>query len=86
MAALKLLDVIANTVPIPLNRLTLVEPNYQRIQCLPVGQIGTIVEIYDTDEAYYLVEFADSRGREYAMATLQADEVLAINFELSVAS
>ena len=86
MSALKRLDVIANTTPIPIGRLTLVEPDYQHIQNLPAGQVGTIVEIYSAENPQYLVEFADSQGREYAMATLRADEVLAINFELSVAS
>ena len=88
MTALKLLDVIANTHPIPINRLTLVEPEYQHIQNLPSGQVGTIVSIYGEGSSHpqYLIEFADPQGREYAMATLEAEEILAIHFELSLAT
>lgn len=87
MAALKLLDVIANTHPIPVSRLTLVEPKYQHILNLPSGQIGTVVSIYKEDSSHsqYLIEFTDPQGREYAMATLEAEEILAIRFELSAA-
>ena len=35
---------------------------------------------------HYLVEFADLRGREYAMAILQMDEVLSLHYELSAVS
>jgi Domain of unknown function (DUF4926) len=86
MTNLKTLDTIANLVPIDSDRLTLVEPEYQSIQQLPVGQVGTILEIYPGDPLCYLVEFADSQGREYAMAVLQADEMLVLNYELSLAS
>jgi Domain of unknown function (DUF4926) len=86
MTNLKTLDTIANLVPIDGDRLTLVEPEYQSIQQLPVGQVGTILEIYPGDSVCYLVEFADSKGREYAMAILQADEMLVLNYELSLAS
>ena len=83
MVKLNLLDTIANLNPIPMDRLTLVEPEYQSIQSLPVGQVGTIVEVYEENIPRFLVEFADSQGREYAMAVLQADEVLALHYELS---
>ena len=88
MAELKLLDVITNTRPIPIDRLTLVEPEYQHLRWLPAGQVGTIVSVHEKDSPYpqYLIEFADSQGREYAMATLSAEEILAIRFELSVTS
>lgn len=86
MATLNLLDTIANLNPVPVERLTLVEPEYQSIQTLPIGQVGTIVEVYEGDVPRYLVEFADLRGCEYAMAVLQADEVLALHYELSVVS
>jgi len=46
MATLKLFDTIANIKPIPAQRLTLVEPEYQYMQELPIGQVGTIVEIF----------------------------------------
>jgi hypothetical protein len=80
------LDTIANIKPIPRDRLTLVEPEYQSIQQLPIGQVGTIVEIYPGESPRYLVEFADLQGREYAMAVLQPTEVLALHYELSLAS
>jgi Domain of unknown function (DUF4926) len=86
MTNLKTLDTIANLVPIDSDRLTLVEPEYQSIQQLPVGQVGTILETYPGDPLCYLVEFADSQGREYAMAVLQANEMLVLNYELSLAN
>jgi hypothetical protein len=86
MATLTTLDTIANLTPIARDRLTLVEPAYQSIQQLPIGQVGTIVEIYPGESPCYLVEFADLQGREYAMAVLQPTEVLALHYELSLAS
>ncbi|NJK36223.1 MAG: DUF4926 domain-containing protein [Oscillatoriales cyanobacterium SM2_2_1] len=80
------LDTVANITPIARDRLTLVEPAYQSIQQLPIGQVGTIVEIYPGELPRYLVEFADLQGREYAMAVLQPTEVLALHYELSLAS
>ncbi len=79
MAALKFLDSVANIHPTPADRLFLVEPDYQTISYLPDGQVGTIVEIYGGDVPHYLIEFADLQGREYAMAVLQANEVLALH-------
>ncbi len=86
MATLTTLDTIANLTPIARDRLTLVEPEYQSIQQLPVGQVGTILEVYPGESPRYLVEFADLQGREYAMAVLQPTEVLALHYELSLAS
>jgi Domain of unknown function (DUF4926) len=86
MTTLKMLDTIANLKQVSSDRLTLVEPAYRSIQQLPIGQVGTILEIYPGDPLCYLVEFADSQGREYAMAILQADEMLVLNYELSLAS
>ncbi len=37
------------------------------------------------ENCQYLVEFADTQGREYAMATLRADELLVLYYELTVA-
>jgi hypothetical protein len=85
MKELKLLDTVTNLQPIPVEQLILVEPEYQSIQNLPSGQIGTIVELYEAEQPKYLVEFADSQGREYAMAILQTDEILALHYELTVA-
>jgi hypothetical protein len=88
MTTLTTLDTIANLKLIALNRLTLIEPEYQLIQALPIGQVGTILEIYpgESESPCYLVEFADLQGREYAMAVLQSDEILALHYELSLAS
>lgn len=79
----KILDTIANISPIPIDRLLLVEPDYQTIPALPAGQVGTILEVYEGEVPNYLIEFADLQGREYAMAVLQPNEVLALHYELS---
>jgi hypothetical protein len=84
MAILTALDTIANLTPIARDRLTLVEPEYESIQQLPIGQVGTILEVYSGESPRYLVEFADLQGREYAMAILQTTEVLALHYELSL--
>ena len=86
MTILKFLDTVANVNPIPADQLTLVEVDYQSIQYLPVGRVGTIVETYEGDVPQYLIEFADLQGREYAMAVLQIDEILALHYELSAVS
>ncbi len=82
----KLFDTVATLKPISVERLKLVEPNYTSIQSLPTGQVGTIVEVYEEpEESRYLVEFADLRGRKYAMAILKADELLILSYKLAVA-
>ncbi len=86
MRKIKLFDTVAIINPVPIERLTLVEPDYTSIQNLPAGQVGTVVEVYEeTEHCQYLVEFADSQGREYAMATLKEDELLVLHYELIVA-
>ncbi|MBW4692343.1 MAG: DUF4926 domain-containing protein [Lyngbya sp. HA4199-MV5] len=85
MTDYKLFEVVATLKPISRDRLTLVEPEYQAIAELPIGQVGTIVELYAAEQPQYLVEFADSNGQEYAMAILNADEILALHYELIVA-
>ncbi|NMF63507.1 DUF4926 domain-containing protein [Brasilonema octagenarum UFV-E1] len=86
MKKFKLLDTVALLNPVSIERLSLVEPDYTSIKSLPSGQVGTIVEVYEEAEEYhYLVEFADTQGREYAMATLKADELLLLQYELTVA-
>lgn len=86
MAVLSLLDTVATLKPIPASRLSLVESNYQSIESLPAGQVGTIVSIYQGATPSYLVEFSDSQGREYAMAVLEVNEMLSIRYELSAVS
>lgn len=86
MNKLKLLDTVATLHPVPIEQLTLIDSDYSLIQNLPSGQVGTIVEVYEgTDDCQYLVEFADLQGCEYAIATLKADELLALHYELTVA-
>lgn len=83
---MKLLDVVANLNPIPREELSLVESEYASIEYIPRGQVGTILEIYEEGtEAYYLVEFSDRQGREYAMATLKEDEIIVLHYELQLA-
>ncbi|MEP6515551.1 DUF4926 domain-containing protein [Microcoleus vaginatus] len=82
----RVLDSVAILKPILNTRLALVEPEYASISSLPVGLVGTIIEVYDTEkECQYLVEFADTQGSEYAMAMLKADEILVLQYELAVA-
>ncbi len=86
MTDLTTLDSVATLNPIARDRLTLVEPEYEAIQQLPPGQVGTILEIYPGETPCCLVEFADLEGREYAMAVLNFDEVLPLHYELNLAS
>jgi hypothetical protein len=86
MEKIKLFDTVAIINPVLIERLTLVEPDYTSIQNLPTGQVGTVVEVYEGAEySQYLVEFSDTQGREYAMATLREDELLVLHYELIVA-
>jgi hypothetical protein len=86
MEKIKLFDTVAIINPVPIDRLTLVESDYIFIQNLPPGQVGTVVEVYEgVEDCQYLVEFADTQGREYAMATLREDELLVLHYELTVA-
>ncbi|MEH1938491.1 MAG: DUF4926 domain-containing protein [Nostoc sp.] len=86
MKKVKLLDTIATLQPIPIERLQLVEEDYTSIENLPSGQVGTIVEVYEQEEEnHYLVEFADTQGCEYAMATLRSDEILVLHYDLAIA-
>ena len=87
MSQPKLLDTVALLKDLPSERLTLVEPELTAVDHLPSGLVGTIVHVYERDNnEYYLVEFADAQGREYAMAILLGNEVLALHHELATAS
>jgi Domain of unknown function (DUF4926) len=83
----KLLDTIALVVNIPHDRLSLVEPTDHFLELLPIGLAGTIVHIYEQDSApsQYLVEFSDAEGHEAAMATLDGQEFVVLQYELAVA-
>jgi hypothetical protein len=86
MEKIKLFDTVAIINPVSIERLTLVEPDYTSIQNLPPGQVGTVVEVYErAEDSQYLVEFSDTQGHEYVMATLREDELLVLHYELTVA-
>jgi Domain of unknown function (DUF4926) len=81
----KLLDAVALLDTVPVSRLTLVEPEYDKIEQLPSGLVGTIVEVYEQEKGvFYRVEFSDSQGCEYAMAILKMEEFLVLQSELAV--
>ncbi|MBE9140972.1 DUF4926 domain-containing protein [Nodosilinea sp. LEGE 07088] len=86
MSPVTTLDTVANIKPIARDRLMLIEPEFDSIQQLPTGQVGTVLEIYEGENPGYLVEFADLDGREYAMAMLTLDELLPLRYELPLAS
>jgi Domain of unknown function (DUF4926) len=83
----KLLDTIALVVNLPHDRLSLVEQTDRLPERLPIGLVGTIVHIYEQDSApsKYLVEFSDAEGREEAMANLDSQEFVVLQYELAVA-
>jgi hypothetical protein len=79
-------DTVATLAPINRDRLKLLETEFELIQQLPRGQVGTILEVYPGESPCYLVEFADLQGHELAMAVLQPNEVMAIRYEISQAA
>lgn len=82
----RLLDTIAIVKPISIDRLSLMEVEYEFNSALPVGLVGTIVDIHrDSQEVDYLVEFADSDGCEFAIAYLKSNEFLTLQYELAAA-
>ena len=82
----QLLDTIAILKPISVDRLSLMETEYDFNSALPVGLVGTIVDIHqDNQEVDYLVEFADSDGCEFAIAYLKANEFLTLQYDLVAA-
>jgi hypothetical protein len=81
-----LLDTIAILKPISVDRLSLMESEYDFKEALPVGLVGTIVDIHEDNRGVdYLVEFADSDGCEFAIAYLQASEFITLQYELTAA-
>jgi len=81
----KLLDTVAILLPLTRDRLIQVESDSMPIEQLPIGLIGTVVEIYESTQTY-LVEFSDAEGCEYAMAILSANELLVVHLELASGS
>ncbi len=82
MTELQPLTSIATLKAIPADRLTLTDEDYS-ISLLPVGLVGTIVEVYEQDVPEYLVEFSNSSGEAYALAILKGEEVIALQYELT---
>jgi len=79
----KLLDTVALLHDIPIEQLTLIEPDYTAFTALPSGLVGTIVEVYEQgQDQLYRVEFSDREGCEYALAILKAAEILVLQSEL----
>jgi Domain of unknown function (DUF4926) len=78
----QLLDTVATLSPLTRDRLVQVELEKVPSDGLPIGLVGTVVEVYSTPPTY-LVEFADGEGREYAMAILPATELLVVHLELT---
>ena len=66
----KLLDAVALLMAMP-------EKN------LPVGQVGTVVEIYGNN--VYEVEFADLNGRTLKMCAVKAENLLLLQYDLQTA-
>ncbi len=82
----QLLDTIAILKPISVDRLSLMEAEYDFNSALPVGLVGTIVDIHEDNQGVdYLVEFADSDGCEFAIAYLKSNEFLTLQYELVAA-
>lgn len=63
---IKLLDVVALTQELP-------------DRDLPLGQVGTVVELLAPD--VYEVEFSDNDGRAFAEIALHADQLLVLHYE-----
>ncbi len=60
-------------------------PEYASVSSLPIGLVGTVVEVYNEGEdGKYLVDFSDNQGCEYAMTTLMWDEIRVLQYELAV--
>lgn len=77
----KLLDTVAVLTSLNVDRLIQVESETIARLPLPIGLVGTVVEVY-AESGRYLVEFADRRGCEYAMSILSAPELLVVHLEL----
>ena len=77
----KLLDTVAVLTSLNADRLLQVESETIARLPLPIGLVGTVVEVYE-ESGRYLVEFADGRGCEYAMSILSETELLVVHLEL----
>lgn len=86
----KLLDVVATLIPVPMERLALIENTYKDLKDFRSGMVGTIIEVYaetaesikeNKQETFYLVEFTDLEGNEYAVVNLKAEEILILHYD-----
>jgi hypothetical protein len=69
-ASATLLDVVAVTEDVP-------ESDLVR------GQVGTVVEVFKSGA--YLVEFSNTEGRTYAIATLHAEQLMVLHYRPAAA-
>lgn len=83
----KLFDVVALLQDIPLKDLQLADERYTFDTGLPVGTVGTVVEMFPqhAQSSVYLIEFADSQGSAYAFAALPAKSLLLLHYSPSEA-
>ena len=83
----KLFDVVALLKDIPLRDLQLADERYTFDTGLPVGTVGTVVELIPqhAQPSAYLIEFADSQGSAYAFAALPAESLLLLHYTPSEA-
>ncbi len=84
MSTPKLLDTVAILTALSADRLVLSEDIDELIQELPLGLLGTIVEVYP-QEPHYLIEFSDTEGCEYAMALMRSKELLVVQYSIAPA-
>ncbi len=50
---------------------------------LVAGQVGTVVDVLETDA--FEVEFNDDHGRTYTMATLKTEDLIVLHYPLITA-
>lgn len=78
----KLLDTVAILTALSTDRLIINEDDRPYTRELPLGLLGTIVEVY-AQEPNYLIEFSDTDGCEYAMALMRSTELLVVHHSIA---
>ena len=78
----KLFDVVALLQSLPPEALHLTDERYDLSTGLEVGAVGTVVEAYPRDAApsACLIEFSDTHGRGYALATVPVEVLLVLHY------
>ena len=76
------LDVAALLQPLSPETRQLTEESYDLSAGLPVGTVGTVVEVFPrpVEPVMCLVEFSDTRGCGYAFATVPAATLLVLHY------